>query len=132
MNKPCIFNKNKNCDDCSECDICDLDPNKICDSCGSCLEINNNDYKRVLVDDIYESKELDEDDILLENSEPLENNLIPEEYEYLDISDDQDVNVEFIDDIEGLRDLLEDKDSKMLDEVTPGLFVLKNLKKELH
>lgn len=29
------------CTGCGECDICDLDPNKICDNCGKCLDIKD-------------------------------------------------------------------------------------------
>ena len=29
----------RECIGCMECEICDLDPNKICDNCGKCLDI---------------------------------------------------------------------------------------------
>ena len=29
----------RDCIGCMECEICDLDPNKICDNCGKCLDI---------------------------------------------------------------------------------------------
>ncbi len=29
------------CTGCGECEICDLDPNKICDNCGKCLDIRD-------------------------------------------------------------------------------------------
>ena len=29
----------RDCIGCLECEMCDLDPNKICDNCGKCLEI---------------------------------------------------------------------------------------------
>lgn len=29
------------CIGCMECDICDLNPDKICDNCGKCLEIHD-------------------------------------------------------------------------------------------
>ena len=28
----------RDCIGCMECEMCDLDPNKICDNCGKCLE----------------------------------------------------------------------------------------------
>lgn len=31
----------RECIGCMECEICDLDPNKICDNCGKCLEIHD-------------------------------------------------------------------------------------------
>ena len=29
------------CTGCGECDICDLDPNKICDNCGKCIDFKD-------------------------------------------------------------------------------------------
>ncbi len=29
------------CIGCMECDICDLNPDKICDNCGKCIEIRD-------------------------------------------------------------------------------------------
>lgn len=31
----------RECIGCLECEICDLDPNKICDNCGKCLNIQD-------------------------------------------------------------------------------------------
>ncbi len=31
----------RKCIGCGECEICDLDPNKICDNCGKCLDIRD-------------------------------------------------------------------------------------------
>lgn len=31
----------RECINCMECEICDLDPNKICDNCGKCLDIKD-------------------------------------------------------------------------------------------
>ncbi len=31
----------RECINCGECDICDLDPLKICDNCGKCLNIKD-------------------------------------------------------------------------------------------
>lgn len=31
----------RECIGCGECDVCDLDPNKICDNCGKCLDIKD-------------------------------------------------------------------------------------------
>jgi len=38
--KECVL-YDRECIDCGECDICDLDPNKICDNCGKCLDIKD-------------------------------------------------------------------------------------------
>jgi hypothetical protein len=37
MAKECVL-YDKLCTDCKECEMCDLDSNKICDNCGSCIE----------------------------------------------------------------------------------------------
>ena len=29
----------RECIGCMECEMCDLDPNKVCDNCGKCLDI---------------------------------------------------------------------------------------------
>lgn len=39
-NRECVL-FDRECIDCGECDICDLDPNKICDNCGKCLDIRD-------------------------------------------------------------------------------------------
>lgn len=31
----------RECIDCGECDVCDLDSDKICDNCGKCLDIRD-------------------------------------------------------------------------------------------
>lgn len=31
----------RECIDCGECEICDLDPKKLCDNCGNCLDIHD-------------------------------------------------------------------------------------------
>lgn len=38
--KPCEL-YDRECIGCMECEICDLDPNKICDNCGKCLDIRD-------------------------------------------------------------------------------------------
>ncbi len=36
----CVLYDRK-CNGCGECEICDLDPEKICDNCGKCLDIRD-------------------------------------------------------------------------------------------
>lgn len=40
----------RDCIECYECEICDLDSNKICDNCGKCLDIK--DDAVILIDKI--------------------------------------------------------------------------------
>ncbi len=37
MEKSCILEE-KVCNNCGECNLCDLNPAKICDDCGKCIE----------------------------------------------------------------------------------------------
>lgn len=48
------------CVNCGECDVCDLDENKICDSCGKCIE-SGKEYEEIIIDRIImdESEEAD-------------------------------------------------------------------------
>lgn len=38
--KECVL-YDRECIGCMECEVCDLDENKICDNCGKCLEIHD-------------------------------------------------------------------------------------------
>ncbi|MCD8201136.1 MAG: hypothetical protein LUD47_03610 [Clostridia bacterium] len=38
------------CTGCGECDMCDLDPEKVCDNCGKCLDLG--DYSGIMIDAI--------------------------------------------------------------------------------
>lgn len=49
--KKCIL-KDKICNQCGECDKCDLDPNKICDNCEKCLEKPDSDYYEIKIEKI--------------------------------------------------------------------------------
>lgn len=43
------------CIGCGECDVCDLDENKICDNCGKCLDVK--DFASIKIDGVYQSLE---------------------------------------------------------------------------
>lgn len=43
------------CNDCGECDRCDLDPEKTCDNCGKCLDMK--DFASIQIDGIFQSEE---------------------------------------------------------------------------
>ena len=46
----CIL-EDRLCTECGECDICELDSNKICDNCCKCIDTDN-DYSGIEIDDI--------------------------------------------------------------------------------
>jgi len=54
--KKCILYDNKICDDCGECNMCDLDPKKVCDSCGICLDMDD-DYNTLDIDLVMEDND---------------------------------------------------------------------------
>lgn len=60
--KECVLAE-KECTDCGECNLCDLDPGKVCDNCCACIE-QGVDYKSIEIDEIIEDEsmiEYDED-----------------------------------------------------------------------
>lgn len=114
----CILNPKKDCDDCNKCDLCDLNPSKICDNCGKCLENNIEGGMRSLkINKIIEKKE-DEIDWLEEDSVSSST------------EDDNDLPYDFIEDIEGLGEILSDEQmsEKFACEEFPGLITIKKMK----
>lgn len=120
----CVLDKNKLCDDCGECDICDLNPDKKCDNCGKCLEMKDYDMKAVKVDDI-----IDDEDEFRTYEKDEEEYCLNDFHSHLadgkgnDSNSEEDSNVEFIDDIDGLKEALENEEifKKVAYEEYPGL-----------
>lgn len=118
MNKLCIFNKTKNCSNCGECDVCDLNPKKKCNNCGKCLELEGYDIKAVKIEDIFEdSNELND----YEENDKLHNGTN-------NVSEDE-VEWDLIDDIKEIKDLIEDDKTLENYEEFPGLINLSKVKK---
>jgi len=117
MNKLCVFDKAKICDDCGECDICDLNPKKKCDNCGKCLELEGYDMKAINIDEIFEeNKELseyEENDNLHKDG----NNISEDEVEW-----------DYIDDIREIKDLIDEEENLESYEEFPGLINLSKYK----
>lgn len=118
--KYCIFEETKACNDCGKCDICDLNPNKICNNCGKCLEKDGFDMRSVTIDGIAQE---DEDITDFDMLDSTEGSFVGDAEE--DVNDSE--NIELIDDIEGLRELLEDEEkaSQYISEEYPGLIRLR-------
>jgi hypothetical protein len=155
MSELCILNSNKTCNDCGECDKCDLNNAKICNNCGKCLELQGYDRKIVKIDSIInDSNETENIESSLEITE-----FSTEKYDNLDITDESDLldddytkdyeenlqvtsiedlnsefdkepDYEFIDDIDGLNEILEDEEKlrDITDEQFPGLYIIKTKK----
>ena len=56
MDKMCLLVDGKICDNCGECQRCDLDPEKICDNCMKCVN-SGADYAAIEIDDIEEPED---------------------------------------------------------------------------
>ena len=145
MNKKCILNESKICEDCGNCLKCDLNKTKICDNCGKCLENEGVDINAIRIEDIaktidenevveevleevakidLEEKESYEDEeYILEDAEKsIEAKLINNDFEGEEYEDAWD-HLEYIDD---LQDLLSSKDLEELsEEEFPGLIRIK-------
>jgi hypothetical protein len=139
--KMCIFNENKNCDSCGECDLCEYNRDKKCDNCSKCLQIEGYDVKAIKIDEVFDKVsndqkinldiedfsefDVDEEDALCEELvEEISNE------EYIDALDDEN-NWEYIDDIDDIKELLDDVDNlnELGFEKYPGLIVINNNRK---
>jgi hypothetical protein len=52
----CVLEPGKQCNECGDCQICDLDPTKVCDNCCRCL--GEADYRGIEVTEIVMPKEI--------------------------------------------------------------------------
>ena len=41
----------RECINCGECDMCDLDPSKVCDNCGKCIDTGS-EYRAIKITEI--------------------------------------------------------------------------------
>jgi len=150
MSKNCIFNDRKICSNCGECEVCELNSNKKCNNCGKCLELEGYDVKAIKIDEVFEDEVLEElednnneIDLSKEEADNIEDEIdeLPklEEYDSLltvedftklaeeDSFSENDEVWEYIDDIAGARELLENEEDSegLLQEEFPGLIRLK-------
>ncbi|APQ73815.1 hypothetical protein EXM98_01430 [Clostridium botulinum] len=149
----CIFNYTKKCTDCGECEICDLDQNKKCDNCGECLQREGIDTQAIKIDEIKEDKNfVDKEDLkkvlkedekelesLKEFEEDLENEILQETQLLKDYDENfkeqglyaienvEGVQIEYIEDVDGLSELMEDESrlKKVAYEEFPGLIKIR-------
>ena len=57
MKKMCMLEEDKICDNCLECNTCDVDPGKICDNCAKCIDAGSA-YRSVEIDEIIITEDL--------------------------------------------------------------------------
>ena len=100
MKKECIL-YDRECINCGECDICDLDSKKICDNCGKCIE-SGDDYNIMDVD------------------LTVEDDSIPNNYHYVgensDDADDEFYDEDFEEDFDSETDDFNDYDEDEEDD----------------
>lgn len=133
MSKMCIFDTTIQCTDCGDCDVCDLDKNKTCNNCGKCLDLDS-DKKSILIDEIIEDpeeiKKVEETGYDFDEEDDDTDILNDYDEDYIrDEKDDIPLDIELIDDIDGLKEVLEldseDEKNKFIEEKYPGFFVIK-------
>lgn len=124
MIKACIFDTKKQCNDCGECNKCDINPSKTCNSCGKCLDIEGYDAKAIGIEEIVE--ESSTPCIQEEKQTKLDPENLLEKFSRHNINlNEEEVEVEYIDDIDGLNDILENEtSSNSMKELFPGFYVL--------
>jgi len=133
--KYCIFDEKKVCNDCGECNICEYNRDN---NCGKCLEIEGYDVKAVKIDEVFEKNKEEEIKINLEDfsdfdtieeEDSFEGGVVPleeDEIPYIDALDDES-NWDYISDIEGMDELMEETGTDgLLHEEYPGLYIVNN------
>lgn len=109
--KKCFLYDNKICDNCGECNMCDLDPKKVCDSCGACLDMDD-EYNTLDIDLVME--ETDDPEMLSFEE------MFPDEAFGGDRSgwyDDDDEEYDEYDDFDDRDGFYEDEDFEYDDEI---------------
>lgn len=104
MKKECVL-YDRECTNCGECDMCDLDPKKKCNNCGACLE-SDGDYSTVDVDLSYEEENSPE---LLSYEEMFPEKAFIGENAWDDEDDDLDSESDFDDDFDNPDNFYEDE-----------------------
>ena len=47
----------RECIECGECNLCDLDPSKVCDNCGKCIGLGSDlEYRAIKIDGIIDDR----------------------------------------------------------------------------
>lgn len=136
MNKKCVLNENLDCTNCGDCEVCDLDKNKICDNCGKCLGIDGLESKSVMIDKVIddpeEASKFEAEEDYRDDDASADDKLLDDYNDDYVRKEDDDIplDIELIDDIDGLGEILDDEErrSKITDEKFPGFFVVKHNK----
>jgi len=148
----CIFDDTKKCNDCGQCDVCDLNPNKKCNNCAKCLEMEGIDTKAIKIASVIEDEKDSEAlqsldyshiDAELEQDEAMEEGMIDDEYTLEDDTETaasdynyeedefayDDEELEYIDDVDGLTEIFNDEErlKEVTEEVFPGFYRIRKI-----
>lgn len=148
----CIFDDTKKCNDCGQCDICDLNPNKKCNNCAKCLEMEGIDTKAIKIASVIEDEKDSESlqsldyshiDAELEQDDAMEEGIIDDEYTLendaettaSDYNYEEDKfaydneELEYIDDVDGLTEIFNDEErlKEVTEEVFPGFYRIRKI-----
>lgn len=54
LRRSCVL-YDRECIECGECNLCDLDPSKVCDNCGKCIGLDGQlEYRAIKIDGIID------------------------------------------------------------------------------
>ncbi|MCH3963840.1 MAG: hypothetical protein LKE46_06160 [Clostridium sp.] len=116
----CIFDDKKLCNNCGECDLCDLTPDKKCNNCGKCLEMEGYDMRAIKIDSILEDN--DPEEPISKVGSHLSNEFSNDEHDKNSSDVFDKYSVQYIEDIDGLSEILENENNfkKLAHEEYPG------------
>lgn len=132
---------NNNSFDCDNCTICTCEDGKICENCSKCLGVDGYESRAIKIDEVVEKNDdsnmkIDLGDFSDFDVEDSEEDL-EEDVDYLTESEDElpyvdameEGNWEYIEDIEGMEEMMhENNSSDVLVEQFPGLYVINKKK----
>lgn len=132
---------NNNSFDCDNCTICTCENGKVCENCSKCLGIDGYETRAIKIDEVIDKDEdsnlkfdlgdFSEFDVENEDEElEADSDYMPkdeDELPYIDAMEDG--NWEYIEDIEGMEEMMhENNSSDVLVEQFPGLYVINKKK----
>lgn len=132
---------NNNSFDCDNCTICTCEDGKICENCSKCLGIDGYEARAIKIDEVIDKGEdsnfkfdlgdFSEFDVENEEEELEEHSdyITKDEDELPYIDAMEDGNWEYIEDIEGMEEMMhENNSSDVLVEQFPGLYIINKKK----
>lgn len=128
---------NNNSFDCDNCTICTCEDGKICENCSKCLGVDGYESRAIKIDEVVEKNDDSNMKIDLGDFSDFDVEDSEEDVDYLTESEDElpyvdameEGNWEYIEDIEGMEEMMhENNSSDVLVEQFPGLYVINKKK----